>query len=393
MKINETKMKKAQEEAVEILQNSENKAEAIVEAMEKINEVQYEELISEITEQASRAESDKEYAKSLGLRTLSKEETEFFEALKNDPRQAVTGNQVDILPTTFIDITLEDIKKESGLLKYINFAPANVKKWITASKTGAYSWGALTDKIKGELTASFAVLDMEVCKLTVYLVLPKAIRDLALPFVEKYCREILKEQLNDGLEYGTLQGTGKNEPVGMYKQIAKTNDDGTHQDKTVNTDLISFKPKALAGAKKYLTKNGARTIDKLVLVCHPNDEADYVAPAIYNDEGRNIASYKNLEVVTCANNPQGKAVLFIPKKYTMGLTGLGFKDYDQTMALDDADVIIGKGYSNGRASDDNVAYVFNVTKLEEYIPSVKVVGTVATTVEGEVTTKTAAQGA
>jgi len=109
MKINETKMKKAQEEAVEILQNSENKAEAIVEAMEKINEVQYEELISEITEQASRAESDKEYAKSLGLRTLSKEETEFFEALKNDPRQAVTGNQVDILPTTFIDITLEDI--------------------------------------------------------------------------------------------------------------------------------------------------------------------------------------------------------------------------------------------------------------------------------------------
>jgi len=85
--------------------------------------------------------------------------------------------------------------------------------------------------------------------------------------------------------------------------------------------------------------------------------------------------------------------LFIPKKYTMGLTGLGFKDYDQTMALDDADVIIGKGYSNGRASDDNVAYVFNVTKLEEYIPSVKVVGTVATTVEGEVTTKTAAQGA
>lgn len=376
MKINETKMKQAQEEALKILQNSENKAEAIVEAMEKINEVQYEDLISEITEQASKAESDKEYAKTLGLRTLSKEEKEFFEALKNDPRQAVSGNQIDILPTTFIDITLEDIKKESGLLKHINFAPANVKKWITASKTGAYSWGALTDKIKGELTASFAVLDMEVCKLTVYLILPKAIRDLALPFVEKYCREILKEQLNDGLEYGALQGSGKNEPVGMYKQIAKTNEDGTHQDKTINTDLTSFKPKALAGAKKYLTKNGNRTIDKLVLVCHPNDEADYVAPAIYDAEGRNISSYKNLEVVTCANNPKGKALLLIPNKYTMGLTGLGFKNYDQTMALDDADVIIGKGYSNGRASDDNVAYVFDVTKLEEYVSTVRVKETI-----------------
>lgn len=393
MKINETKMKQAQEEALKILQESEDKSQAIVEAMEKINEVQYEELISEIVEQSNKAECDKEYAKKLGLRTLSKEEKDFFEALKNDPKQAVTGNQVDILPTTFIDITLDDIKKESGLLKHINFAPANVKKWITTSKTGAYSWGALTEKIKGELTASFSVLDMEVNKLTVYLVLPKAIRDLALPFVEKYCREILKEQLNDGLEYGALQGTGKNEPIGAYKQIAKTNEDGTHQDKTVNTDLTSFKPKALSGAKKYLTKNGNRTINKLILVCHPNDEADYVAPAIYNAEGRNISSYKNLEVVTCANNPQGKALLLIPNKYTMGLTGLGFKDYDQTMALDDADVIIGKGYSNGRASDDNIAYVFDVTKLEEYVPFVKVVGTVATTVEGEVTAKTATQGA
>ena len=393
MKINETKMKKAQEEALEILQNSENKAEAIIEAMEKINEIQYDEIISEIIEESQKANSDADYVSKMGLRVLSKEEKEFYEALKNDPKQAVTGNQIDIMPTSIIDITLEDIKKESGLLKHINFAPANVKKWITASKTGTYSWGALTDKIKGELTANFAVLNMEVAKLTVYMIIPKAIRDLALPFVDKYCREVLKEQLNDGLEYGVLQGSGKNEPVGIYKQIAKTNEDGTHQDKTVNTDLTSFKPKALAEAKKYLTKNGNRTIDKLTLVCHPNDEADYVAPAIYDAEGRNISSYKNLEVVTCANNPQGKAALFIPKKYTMGLTGLSFKDYDQTLALDDADVIIGKGYSNGRASDDNIAYVFDVTKLEEYVPTVKVVGTVATSVEGEVTTKTAVQGA
>lgn len=376
MKINQTKMKQAQEEALKILQETEDKSQAIVDAIEKINEVQYADIIAEITEQVSKAESDEAYAKAMGLRVLSKEEKEFYEALKNDPKQAVTGKQIDIMPTSIIDITLEDIKKESGLLSHINFAPANVKKWISASKTGTYSWGALTDKIKGELTASFATLNMEVAKLTVYMIIPKAIRDLTLPFVDKYCREVLKEQLNDGLEYGVLQGTGKDEPVGIYKQIAKTNEDGTHQDKEVNATLTSFKPKALAGAKKYLTKNGNRIIDKLVLVCHPNDEADYVAPAIYDAEGRNISSYKNLEVVTCANNPEGKAALVLPKKYTMGLTGLGFKDYDQTLALDDADVIIGKGYSNGRASDDNVAYVFDVTKLEEYVPAVKVIETV-----------------
>ena len=144
MKINETKMKQAQEEALKILQEGKDKAEAIVEAMEKINSVQYDELIQEIIEQSNKAESDKEYAKTLGLRTLNKEEKEFFEALKNDPRQAVTGKQVDILPATFIDVTLEDIKKESKLLNHIKFSPANVKKWITASKTGAFSWTGLT---------------------------------------------------------------------------------------------------------------------------------------------------------------------------------------------------------------------------------------------------------
>lgn len=373
----ESKMKNAVEEAKEILQNAEDKSEAIVQAIEKINEAKYSEIIMEITSQAEKAKSDKEYAKALNLRTLSQEETEFYESLK-DVKQAVNGSQIDLIPTKTIDLTLEDVRQESDLLKHITFAPANVRKWLTASKTGAYSWGNLTDEIKGEITSTFASLDMEINKLTVYMIIPKAISDLALPFVDKYFRAVLKEQLNDGLEFGCLQGTGKNQPIGIYKQIAKINEDGTHADKDLNTDLTSFKPKAMAEAKKYLTKNGKRKIDKLLLVCHPNDEADYVAPAIYDNEGKLISSYKNIEVVQSVGNPEGKAALMIPKKYTMGLNGLRIDTYDQTMALEDSDVIIGKGYANGRASDDNVAYVFDVTKLEEYVQAVQVVGTVAT---------------
>lgn len=392
MKINETKMKQAQEEALEILQKGEDKAQAIVDAMEKITSVQHEDLIAEIQEQSMRAKSDTEYAKSLGLRTLSKEEKSFYEALK-DAKQAITANQIDILPTSIIDVTMEEVKKESGILADVNFTPASVKKWIVAEKTGTYAWGALTAGITGELSAEFETLNMEVNKLSVYLVIPKAINDLALPFVDKYFTAILKEALNDGLEYGYLQGTGKNQPIGIYKKIGDLNSDGTCKDKTLNTSLTKFTPKGLAAAKKYLSKNGLRTFDKLVLICHPNDEADYVAPAIYDSEGRLVSSYKNLVVKPSANNPQGKAALIIPKKYTMGLSNFGIKEYDQTKALDDADLVIGKGYANGRATDDNTAFVFDVTKLEEYVAPVKVVNTVATTVEGEVTTKTATQGA
>lgn len=375
MKINETKMKQAQEEALKILQETEDKSQAVVDAMDTILSAQYEELINEIQEQAEKAKNDEAYAKSLGLKTLSKEEEKFYEALK-DVKQAITADQIDIIPNTIIDVTLEDVKKESGILNDVNFTPANVKRWLVAEKSGTYAWGALTDQIKGELSATFTGLNMEVNKLTVYLVIPKAIRDLALPFVDKYFTAILKEALNDGLEFGYLQGTGKDMPIGIYKQIKSTNEDGTHKDKVAN-NLTAFTPKALAPAKKYLSKNGIRTFDRLVLVCHPNDKADYVDPAIYDREGRLVSSYKNLTVKESANNPQGKAALVIPKKYVMGLSNLGIKEYDQTMAMDDADVVIGKGYANGRAVDDNVAFIFDVTKLEEYIPAVKTVEEVA----------------
>lgn len=372
MKINETKMKQAQEEALKILQETEDKSQAVVEAMDKIVSAQYEDLINEIQEQAVRAESDTAYAKSLGLRTLSKEEKEFYEALK-DVKQALPGDQVDILPISIVDVTLENIKKESGILNDVNFTPANVKRWIIAEKEGTYAWGELSDEIKGLLKGTFSALNMEVNKLTAYLVIPKAIRDLALPFVDKYFTAILKEALNDGLEFGYLQGTGKDMPVGIYKQIGTVNQDGTHADKTVVETMTAFTPKALAPAKKYLSKNGLRTFDRLVLYCHPNDEADYVAPAIYDREGRLVSSYKNLTVKPSANNPQGKAALVIPNKYTMGLSNFGIRNYDQTMAMDDADVVIGKGYANGRATDDNTAFVFDVTKLVEYIPAVQTV--------------------
>ena len=389
MKINETKMKKAQEEALKILQEGEDKSQAVLDAIDKIASVQNEELIAEIKEQARRAESDSAYAKSLGLRVLSKEETEFYEKFK-DIKQAITADQIDILPTSIVDVTMENVKKESGILSDVNFAPADVKRWISADKTGTYAWGALTAAITGELSATIESLDMEVNKLSVYLVIPKAISDLALPFVDRYFTAILQEALNDGLEYGYLQGKGKNEPIGIYKQIESVNEDQTHKDKTVNTTLTNFTPKGLAAAKKYLSKNGLRTFDKLVLYCNPNDEADYVAPAIYDSEGRLISSYKNLVVKPSANNPQGKAALVIPNKYTMGLSNFGIKEYDQTKALDDADLVIGKGYANGRAVDDNIAFVFDVTKLEEYVAPVRVVGTVATTttVDGTVQTET-----
>ncbi len=372
MKI-ENQTEKFQKEALEMLEKAENKSEAILEVIQKAQELKYEEVINELKEEQEKAKSDEQYAKSLNLRILNAEEKEFYQKLKNLAKQEITFKQDDIIPTSIVDRTLEDIQKESKIMDLISFAPANVSKWITGSYTGVASWHGLTEELKGELEATIGSLNIELAELDAYIVIPKAISDLALPFVDKFFKSILKEALLLGIEDGYCNGNGKDEPIGIYKQINTTEEAGTHKDKDVNTDLTSFKPKAMAGAKKYLTKNGKRKIDKIYIVCNPNDEADYVAPAIYDDKGNLIASYKNLEVVTTSKNPQGKAALVLPKKYTMGFSNFKVKKYDQTLALKNADLLVGNVYANGRADDDNVAYVFDVTKLEEYITAVKVV--------------------
>lgn len=364
--------KELQQKIVKMMNEKENKAEAIYEAIEMIVEARDIGLIEELTEQNARAAADADYKKTLGLRVLNKEETEFYQKFK-DIKQAITAEQIDIIPTSIIDRTLDDVKKASDILSLVDFAPADVKKWIVASSTGKAAWGNLTAAIMGELESTMSSLNIEQHKLTVYMVIPKAVRDLALPFVDKYFTAKLAEAMQDGLVEGYLTGDGKNGPIGIFNKIEAFKKDGTAAAKEVLTTVTKFSPKGIKDVRKTLTNNGKRTVTELHLICNPLDEAEYVDPALYGEAV--TGGYKNTSFMPIvkhvdANCPQGKAAFTIKGSYVMGVTGVRFDEYKETKAMDDADLIIGKCYANGRAVDDNCAVVFDVTKLEEYIPTV-----------------------
>ena len=115
----------------------EKKSEAIMQSIKMMQEAMHEDLINQVVAEAERASHDADFKKQLGLRNLSQEEKNFYEGFK-DIKQSITANQIDIIPTEIIDRTLDDVKKASPILKLVNMAPANVKKWIVASHTGAY---------------------------------------------------------------------------------------------------------------------------------------------------------------------------------------------------------------------------------------------------------------
>lgn len=348
---------------------ADQKAEAIMQSIEMIQEATHADLINQVVAEAERASHDAEFKKQLGLRTLSQEEKKFYEGFK-DIKQSLTANQIDIIPKEIIDRTLDDVKTASPILKLVNMAPANVKKWIVASHSGVAVWGALTDDIKGELSAEISALNIELHMLSAYLVIPKAIRELSLEFVDRYFMAILSEAMQDGLVKGYLDGDGKTGPIGIFRQIGATNGDGTQKAKTVATNITKFSPKGLAPVRKTLTNNGKRVVPKLYLICNPADEAEYVDPCMYGEAltgGYVNKSFIEIEKIVDANCPQGKAAFTIEGHYTMGATGVRVNEYDQTKAMENADLIIATCYANGRAVDDNVAVVFDVTKLEEYV--------------------------
>ena len=363
--------KELQQKVKELLDGAEDKSAAIYEAAEMIINAKHDTLIKELVEQNAKAAADESYRKSLGLHTLSKEESEFYEKVKGGVYQAITAKQIDIMPTSIVDRTLEDVKKASDILTLVNFAPADVKHWITGEHSGKAAWGTeLTSEITGELSATIKGIDLEQHKLTVYMVIPKAISDLALPFVDKYFRAILAEAMQDGLVEGYLNGNGKTGPVGITKKLETFTSTGTAQDKTKLNTIKKFSPKGLKEVRKTLSNKGKRRVTELHLICNPLDEAEYVDPCLYGETltgGYRNTSFMPIVKHVDANCPEGIGIFTLKGVYTMGTSGVRFDEYDQTKAMEDANLVIGKCYANGRADDDNCAVVFDITKLEEYV--------------------------
>ena len=78
----------------------ENKTEAILNAMQEYIEASTASIVEQYAQDAVRASADAEFAKSLGLRTLSKEEKAFYSKFGNPVKAALTFDQDDVIPTS-----------------------------------------------------------------------------------------------------------------------------------------------------------------------------------------------------------------------------------------------------------------------------------------------------
>lgn len=356
--------------------SAEGKTDAILAAITEYVEASSNDIVERYVSEAARASSDAEFAKSLGLRSLNSEESEFYAKFGTPAKAALTFDQEDVIPTSVVERTLDTIKKESGLLQYIRVLPASVKKWISASHSGSAAWGLITTSIGAELSATITSISMDVHRLAVYLLVPKAIVALGEAYVDRYFREILGEAMIDGLEQGVIDGNGKVAPIGFGRQIASVAGDGTHNPK-VAVALASFAPEHYGPILEQLTNNGLRSVNEVLLICNPLDYFQKIFPAsraFMNGAWVETFSHPT-RVIQSKNCTVGKPMIALPFAYDLGVQQVQLSVLKELKALDDVDVLLAKTYGNGRPVDDKCAVVLDITNLKAFTPSVLVANT------------------
>lgn len=354
--------------------NSEDFAEAFAELCQSIEDGVMEQAREMVGEQDSNILSQR------GVRQLTSKEKEYYEKVidamrSTDPKQSL--NNIDVVfPETIINSVFDDLTTAHPLLSEINATTVTglTKMMLNTDGDNKASWGKLTAKIIEELTSGFKEVDMTQNKLSAFIPVSKPMLDLGPNWLDTYVRTILVEALANGLEDGIVNGTGKDAPIGMMKQVGEgvTVTAGVYPDKTATTvTALDMETLGKITAKIAKTASGkARTVSNLILVVNPADYYAKVLPAtrMLTPDGAYADSLPvAAKIVQSAAVPEGKAVFGMANKYFLGvgMNKNGRIEYsDEYHFLEDERVYLIKLYANGFATDNNAFQVLNISGLK-----------------------------
>ena len=336
-----------------------------------------------------------------GIHTLTQKETKFYQgwidaAKSSNPRQAITNLDI-ALPETVIDNVMVDMRASHPLLDMIDFQNMTALTKMLMNKKGIQlaKWGTINSEITKELEGAIGKLDLSLNKLTAFMPVAKDMLLVGPQWIDAYVRAVLSEAVAYGLEEGIINGTGKEMPIGMNRQVGEnvTVTAGVYPKKTA-VAITDLSPKTFGTllatlAKDPVDENKARTISDLVMIVNPFDYYKKVMPAttIQLPDGtykNNVLPYPTT-IVQSTQVAEGEAVLGLAKKYAMGI-GTGTKDgkieySDEYKFLEDERYYIIKLLGNGQALDDNAFILLDITNLEDMTLNVtvkEVKGTVKT---------------
>lgn len=349
-------------------------SEAFMELCDKIEENVMEQAKEMLTEQ------DATILAQRGVRQLTSSEREYYEkvieAMKtNDPKQALNDVEV-VMPETIIDSVFDELTTNHPLLSRLNATTVTGLTRMMMNTNGEQkaAWGKLTAKIIEELTSGFKEIDVTQEKLSAFLPVSKAMLDLGPAWLDSYVRQVLYEALANGLEHGIVQGKGKDEPIGMMKQVGEnvTVKGGEYPDKEA-IKMTALDMEQMGKVTAIMARNAkgqARSVTGLILLVNPVDYFKRVLPAtrmLTPDGIYTTVLPVDAETIQSAAVPEGKAVYGMAAKYFLGAGTAknGKIEYsDDYRFLEDERVYLIKLYAHGFALDNNAFQVLDIEDLK-----------------------------
>lgn len=327
---------------------------------------------------------------SRGVRQLTNEEDTYYQKVigamrSGNPKQALTDLDV-AMPKTTIDAVFDDLTDKHPLLDAIGFQNTSglIEMIVNTGTKQLATWAPLTDAITKELTSGFKKVSMTLHKLAAFIPVAKAMLDLGPAWLDRYVRTILQEALYLGLEEAIVNGTGKDMPIGMNRQVGTgvTVTDGVYPEK-VPVALTALDPVAygtlLSGMAK--TPNGHyRTVENVLMIVNPDDYLTKIMPAttVRSADGTyagNVFPFPTT-VIQSVQVPKNRAIIGLGDRYFMGIgtAKSGKIEYsDEYHFLEDERVYLVKLYGHGEPLD-NTAFVYaDITNLKPTVQEVKVI--------------------
>lgn len=316
--------------------------------------------------------TDQQVLTSRGVKVLTSKEQSYYNAVIAN--KGFAGVE-ELVPATVFERVFEDLKANHELLNYIQFVnTTGVTQWvIKKGDVNAAWWGKLCSEIKELLDDGFETIPTSLFKLSAFIPVCNAMLDLGPIWLDRYVREVLTESMSIALEEAIVNGTGKDQPIGMTKDLAGAVKDGVYSDKTAIV-LTDFSPKTLGKeVMAKLTKSGKRKVSNALFIVNPLDYWSKVFDQTTFLTASGTYSYGVLPIpatiVQSLAVPEGKMVAGIASDYFMGVGSkqkiVESKEY---RFLEDETVYLSKQYANGRPKDNNSFLVFDISKLGDAAP-------------------------
>lgn len=325
-----------------------------------------------------------------GLRVLTSAEMNYYtklgEAMKSgDPKMALTNFSV-AMPDTIIDGVIGTIRRDHPLLDRINFQnTAYLTRIILADDVANLAkWGAITAKVTQEITGSLKEISLTMLKLSAFMFISQDLIDLGPQWLDQYVLETLSEAIAAALESGIVRGNGKDEPIGMIRDISSTANvqDGKYPEQTP-TALVDLSPTSLGAlvAKIARDPNNAkktRVINPgdLIFLCNAFDYWQKIMPATTyrKADGTWIRDLLPIpaDIMQTAALDSGKALLGMPSRYFVGLgvygkTGTITQD-DSVRFFEDERAYKAKLQGNARPLDAYAWLYLDISNLKTELP-------------------------